>query len=172
MSWRQEISMENYLSQFIESLKDDLASHYCWKFDEKVPSERFDIDVQGNNWLEKTLSLKCQLNARLKEYRTDRTELRRIANYFIQEWGGINRFDSAEDVIDAFEDIMDSETIPLPPYKFAFDGVTSWSKWLTLACPAWACIYDARVTYTLNVLNYVNGEPVRNFVCPSRLING
>jgi len=158
--------MEQYLAQLIEPFKDDLAKHYCWQFDEKVPSDRFGIVAQGNNWLEKTLSLKCQLSARLKAHRTVRSELINIANYFIQEWGGINRFDRAADVIDAFKEIMDTEVIPSPGYKFSFDGISSWSKWLALACPSWACIYDARVAYTLNVLNFINGGTERIFPSP------
>ncbi len=158
--------MDRYIAGLVETMRDDLASHYRWPFDENVPRERFGIVVQGSNWLEKTLSLKAQLSARVIEHRGDRSELRRIANYFIQEWGGIKRFDRAADVIDEFHDIIDSEAMPSSDYKFAFDGISSWSKWLTLACPIWACIYDARVAYTLNVLNFINGGAARIFPSP------
>jgi len=160
-----EDSMEKCIAAVLEPWRDGLALHYQWSFDVNVPLEKFDIVVEGANWWEKTLSLKRQLAERVSIYRDNAVELRRVANYFIQVWGGIGRFDKATDVIDQFAEVIGVDLMP-NGCRFAFDGISSWSKWLSLACPRWACIYDARVAYSLNVINYVSGGSFKIFPSP------
>ena len=79
--------MEEYIVAALEPWRNELALHYQWSFDINVPLEKFGIVIKGENWLEKTLSLKRQLAERVNNYRDNDVELRRIANYFIQVWG-------------------------------------------------------------------------------------
>ena len=38
---------------------------------------------------------------------------------------------------------------------------------LSIIAPDWACIYDARVAYSLNVINYISGSNYQIFTIPS-----
>ena len=49
---------------------------------------------------------------------------------------------------------------------FGFKKISSWSKWLSVVCPKWACIYDTRIAYSLNAINYISGAEHKIFPIP------
>lgn len=151
--------MEQLVAEFLDGKQHRLAELYQWSFDESLLERRFGIRLEGVNWLDKTLELKARLRERLEN--ADSTEAANIAEYFIKEWGGIRRFSKASEVVEKLSSFAGLAEIPAV-WTLDLKGVSSWSKWLTLISPRWACIYDARVAYSINAINYLNGalQPV------------
>lgn len=54
-----------------------------------------------------------------------------------------------------------------PRYEFPFKNISSWSKWLSIICPDWATIYDARIAYSLNAISFLSGAKSKVFPIPS-----
>jgi hypothetical protein len=154
--------MNNKISDYLRDKKDNISSLYTWEFNVELPKKKFGIDAEGTNWLEKTVSLKQGL----REYLSKRPDAQvDVAQYFITEWGGIRRFSKSKETVKDFSNWQDSQTRP-EDVKPKFNSVSSWSKWLSLVCPAWACIYDSRVAYSLNAINYLGGGNHKIFPIP------
>lgn len=150
-------SIANYLKY------KDIALLYDWGFKEEIPEEKFGIRVEGSNWLEKTISLRNQL----REYiRANPDRKVSVADYYIKEWGGIRRFDQSQQTVSYFSCYEDSEERP-KDFRPNFSSVSSWSKWASLVCPKWACIYDARVAYSINAINYLSNGEGKIFPAPN-----
>lgn len=145
--------MHELISAYIADKKDSLDALYQWKFDEALPKAKFGIVPVGENWFQKTLSLKQQLQAYIHHHPEARSA---VANYFIRDWGGIQTFKRADAVVSQFATVEAGGRCP-DGFSPKLEGISSWSKWLSLVCPQWACIYDARVAYSLNGINYLHG---------------
>lgn len=145
--------MQTIISSYLENQVGQIENLYTWDFDITIPAKYFNINITGDTWFERTVSLKRELRAYL-EKNPDSSE--RVAHYFIKEWGGIKQFSKANEVITTFTPFQGSTDSP-PSFKPNFTSVSSWSKWASLVCPEWACIYDARVAYSINAINYLNG---------------
>ena len=154
--------MHKHLAKYIERRKDKIADVYTWVFKVSIPQEKFHINVVGSSWFEKTVSLKDQLRTYLEENPNSHEE---VAKYFITEWGGIRRFAKTKEVVDDFSQLKGTKK-PSPSFKPRFAAISSWSKWASLVCPDWACIYDTRVAYSINAINYLNGGEHRIFPSP------
>jgi len=153
------------IAKYLTPYKDNLDALYQWKFDEEIPRARFGISINGESWLQKTRDLKTKLGNKMASVESD-DELVEIADYFIKDWGGIKRFTRSKELVTHFKKISGTPTLPdefNPPYK----SVSSWSKWVSLICPKWACIYDARVAYSLNIINYLSGGKYDIFPMPA-----
>lgn len=156
--------MHKEIAAFLEPHKGKLDELYQWEFVQEIPRARFEISVSGDSWLEKTRDLKAQLISEIQNSKSD-DELVELAEYFIKDWGGIKRFSKSAETVAQFKSITGSETAPnnfAAPYK----SISSWSKWVSLICPGWACIYDARVAYSLNAINYLSGGSHKIFPMP------
>ncbi|MFG0548922.1 hypothetical protein [Pseudomonas sp. yb_9] len=154
--------MDKAVAQYLEEKKDRLPFLYDWKFDEALAAEKFAIEFTGANWFEKTLELKNHLRAQAS---TNTHQHGVIATYFIRDWGGIKRFSRVDETLSLFSQHAGS---PVAPVTFTppFARISSWSKWASVVCPDWACIYDARVAYSLNAINYMNGAEHPIFPMP------
>lgn len=152
------------VAAYLKSKKDKLDDLYQWEFDARIPKERFGISVSGENARQRTLSLRQGLREFLALNR-DLKSGERVAQYLIRDWGGIRRFTKYKEVVIQFEGLAGTLDIPSNT-PFDFEGVSSWSKWASLVCPAWACIYDARVVYSLNAINFLSGGSHKIFPSP------
>ena len=74
------------------------------------------------------------------------------------------RFRTLEKIVSRFNPVSFSEA--LCKADFGFKRISSWSKWLSVVCPKWACIYDTRVAYSLNAINYISGAKHKIFPMP------
>ncbi|GAB5499055.1 MAG: hypothetical protein PsegKO_13660 [Pseudohongiellaceae bacterium] len=156
--------MESEIASYLRRYEGSLESLYTWTFDPAIPAERFGIVVEGNSWLERTKDLRRKLFDRVQQA-DSQEELVAIAEYFIQVWGGIGRFGRAKDVVNKFALLVNTTEYPAD-FPMKFDSISSWSKWAALVCPAWACIYDARVAYSLNAINLMYGSKHKIFIAP------
>ena len=156
--------MDEQIADFLKERKDKLSELYQWNFDTTIPQEKFNITLSGKTWLEKTTELKTLLCENIKNSNNSH-ELETIAVYFIKEWGGIKRFSKAREVVEQFKNISGTESTP-DGFKPKFQSISSWSKWASLVCPKWACIYDARVAYSINGINFIKGGKHKIFPIP------
>lgn len=157
--------MKGVVSKYLRNYVEQLPDLYRWNPDEKILKDRFGIDTSKSaTALEKNVHLKNALTEIIQNNGSKANKII-IANYIIKDWGGIRRFDNAGEIVESFQEIEFSETIP--NYRFDYSGISSWSKYLSIIAPEWACIYDARVAYSLNVINYISGSIHRIFPVPS-----
>jgi hypothetical protein len=154
--------MNNKIANYLRGKKENISALYTWGFDETVPQKKFGVVADGTNWLEKTISLKRGL----REYLSNNPEAQvDVAHYFITEWGGIKRFSKSKETVEDFSKWQGSQTRPAD-FKPKYASVSSWSKWLSLMYPSWACIYDSRVAYSINAINYLDGGEQKIFPVP------
>lgn len=153
------------IAKYLTPYKDHLDALYQWKFDEEMPRVRFGISINGESWFQKTRDLKTKLVNKVASVESD-DELVQIASYFIKDWGGIKRFTRSKELVTQFKDVSGSPALP-EELNLPYRSVSSWSKWLSLICPEWACIYDARVAYSLNAINYLSGGKYDIFPMPA-----
>jgi len=147
--------MENAIADYLRNKKDLLPSLYDWKFDDARAAELFEISFEGRDWFQKTLELKEGLRSRVRSTACA-TVHGDVATYFIKKWGGITRFSKVAETLELFAQYQGEKVIPLD-FKPPFERISSWSKWASIVCSDWACIYDTRVAYSLNAINYLQG---------------
>ena len=106
----------------------------------------------------------------------------RLVQFFIEDWGGVTQKTKKKDdsykyyhnLVTSRLDMTDKndryylahrssgKSYEVNRYKFndisknKFGSVSSWSKYLSVAYPDWAHIYDARVAYSINAIIYLN----------------
>jgi len=157
--------MKEIVVEYLKKHTRSLSVLYNWAPDEKILLDRFGIDVSKcGTALEQNVLLKNELAKNIQLNRSKENKVN-VANYIIKDWGGIRRFGRGEEVVTRFSDIEFSGS--LPDVKFDFQVISSWSKYLSIIAPDWACIYDARVAYSLNVINYISGSKHKIFPVPS-----
>lgn len=153
------------LGEYLAPYIDDIEKYYDWRFKEDVALKELAVDYTGGgSWYQKTIRLKEEVATQMNNADSDK-EIQRLVTYFIKEWGGIRMYKRASDDIKNYKNL--AGTGMLPDQKFPFNGVASWSKYLSLICPDWACIYDSRVAYSINVINYLSGNYKYFFPLPS-----
>lgn len=155
-------NMDKQIAEYLDDKITRLEELYKWDFDASIPLDKFGILAEGDNWLQKTISLKSKLRDYISKNPSERNE---VAKYFITEWGGIRRFSRPNEVVNDFSCLQGSNEKPTN-FKQKFKSVSSWSKWASLVCPDWACIYDARVAYSINAINYLGGGQHKIFPTP------
>ncbi|MCK2124531.1 MULTISPECIES: hypothetical protein [Pseudomonas] len=147
--------MESAVAEYLRDKKDLLPSLYDWKFDDAHAAKLFGISFAGQDWFQKTLELKEGLRSRVRSTACI-TVHGDIATYFIKKWGGITRFSKVSETLELFAEYQGQKLMPLD-FKPSFERISSWSKWASIVCSEWACIYDARVANSLNAINYLQG---------------
>ena len=156
--------MDKLVADYLRPWKDALPAIYDWSFDHDRAALEFGLSFEGANSFERTLELKSGLRDLVRE--TDcQAEHARVAAYFIKVWGGITRFSKIDETLGRFHNLKGS-MIPPENYTPPFQMISSWSKWASIICPDWACIYDARVAYSLNAINHLGGAEYSIFPVP------
>ena len=145
-------SLSNYLRQYVHQI----PACYDWPFDESKASVTAGINFDDNsNWLEKSKALKMALKDKIF-MATTIEEKQAVANYYVKSWGRVNigdeKLNGLVQVLSDKEDQLEENLEAL-----GMDNVSSWSKYLSLVFD-WAPIYDSRVAYSINAINYLGGN--------------
>ncbi len=157
--------MKDIIAEYLRRYTGQLPDLYNWNPDEMILLDRFGIDVSRcETVLDKNVFLKNELTKYILNNKSKENKIK-IANYIIKDWGGIRRFGRGEEIVTSFQEVEFTET--MPKHQYYFRGISSWSKYLSIIAPSWACIYDARVAYSLNVINYIFGSRYPIFPVPS-----
>lgn len=156
--------MDSHVDRYLKDKKDDLPALYNWTFDQTFASAQFGSTFIGQNAFDRTLELKAGLRALVNSSTCD-IEDGRVATYFTKVWGGITRFSKVDETLGLFSSLKGIAEIPVG-FQPRFQQISSWSKWASIVCPDWACIYDARVAYSLNAITYLMGAEHPIFPMP------
>jgi len=158
---------------FIETTAENIA-HYLAPFIDQVDSlytwgetavnanfvrdnVDFDFNTLSSNY-EKTVQLKSKLQDLLKNASTF-DERYPIGEYFVRDWGGVKTNKNLKETLAAFNDLSS-------PYGIGtLEGISTWSKYLSLLHDN-AHIYDSRVAYAINAINYISGTSDYVFSSP------
>ena len=156
--------MHKLVAEYLRPWKDKLPTLYSWDFDQGRATREFGLSFGGATSFDRTLELKSGLRQLVRD--TDcHSEHERVATYFVKVWGGITRFSKVDETLSLLSHMKGSAAPPMA-YTFPFKMISSWSKWASIVCPHWACIYDARVAYSLNAINYLAGAKHPIFPMP------
>lgn len=137
----------SYAKQHLPSLPRD----YKWKFDATVVSHSFKLTINGQNWYEKTRALKRGI---ANEWISSPGLRIALADYAVRVWGGVKR--NAATTIQSYVQAVSQGQIP-PTHK----GIASWSKVAAFSNPDLHAIFDARVSFSLNAIQMLQGDGER-----------
>lgn len=144
---------KNWTSDDIRLLTDDVMPILKQKYINKKKLESLLNDFDKDCFLKNKL-IKKQCSEALTESTSEEEKID-IYTFFVKEWGGVSpKPGKIKEYVNNIRKIERSGTIHFSHFKF--DGVSSWSKMLSIAFPKDAHIYDARVVYSLNSLIYQN----------------
>ncbi len=155
--------MHNEIAEYLSKFTKRIDELYTWPFKEEIPRKEFGFAFYGDTAFQKTLELKKQIS-KAAGIACSKKEKERLATYFIKDWGGISKLSDPEKVVSRFNSVEFSDAPCEADYSFK--RISSWSKWLSVVCPKWACIYDTRVSYSLNAINYIAGGKHKIFPMP------
>ncbi|QKX16913.1 hypothetical protein [Microbulbifer sp. YPW1] len=168
------------------SLQFWLSQNYIWPKkagDREALYEKFNlqdwtesaVDVRDDSCYVKTSKIKAAVEKVLAGTAGDADQFSAI-RFFLNDWGKVNVSDETlrrlvklrigmagpDDVLAPAGTI---DGINRPRSRFALKAtgtektgnVSSWSKYLAVAFPEWALIYDSRVAYAINAIIYLHG---------------
>lgn len=152
-------NISTYLSPYMEQL-DKL---YTWG-DKAVEHNfvreniAFDFSTLSSNF-ERTVQLKTSLQEMLKNT-SSFGERYFIGEYFVVTWGGVRTNGDLKGLLASYDDLES-------PYGIkTLDKISSWSKYLSLKHEE-AHIYDSRVAYAINAINFIYGNKDFFFQIPA-----
>lgn len=148
-------NIANYLCPYVT----DIEKEYNWQFKaEKIPTViQYDFSCLPS-WYQKTVKLKELLVEKLNAYETF-DQRYPLGEYFVVIWGGVGTNKKLRELLKIYDENQDISSIK------TLDGVSSWSKYLSLRNPK-ASIYDSRVAYAINTINYLKGDTDYFFPMP------
>lgn len=137
-----EATLLSYAAQHLPALPSD----YVWKFDPAVVHTDFGVTVTGATWYDKTRALKRALSQVWTSRPSERSAL---ADYAVRVWGGVKR--NAPTTIDGYVQTVSHGGVPRN-----HKGIASWSKVAAFSDPGKHAIFDARVSFSLNAIQWLS----------------
>lgn len=134
-------ALNDYCSKHINKSND----WYKWKFDDSnLP---ITLSVSDGNSYSQNILLKEELHKAWKN-ETDNDKKGELIKYYISKWGGI--WSNSSITMKTYNNSYSKELIDRGK-----KGIASWSKALVLHDPEEYAIFDARVSASLNCLQYI-----------------
>ena len=130
-------SLDATLYAYAKQHLPSLPKIYTWKFDENVVFHAFGLNINGQNWYEKTRLLKRSI---ANQWIASPEQRIALAGYVVRVWGGVKR--NAAKTIEGYVDTVSHGQLP-PTFK----GIASWSKVLAFSNPQSHAIFDARLFF-------------------------
>jgi len=144
-------SLENTLLSYATQHLPSLHHIYTWKFDTALAHQTFEWTIAGSNWYEKTRALKRHAS---REWAASHEQRAVLADYAVRIWGGVKR--NAPATMQGYVQIVSQGQVPVN-----HKGIASWSKVAAFSNPDEHAIFDARVSFSLNVLQMLHGDERR-----------
>lgn len=144
-------SLESTLRFYATEHLPSLPHLYKWTFDSDLVRHSFEWAIDGANWYEKARALKRHAS---QEWAASPGQRAAIADYAVRVWGGVTRNKSA--TMQGYVQIVSQGQVP-SNHK----GIASWSKVAAFSNPREHAIFDARVSFSLNVLQLLHGDGQR-----------
>ena len=153
-------NIATFLEPYISSIEDK----YTWDFNIETAHILLEYNFEAEtNAYQRTLKLKSLLTEKIQTNQSFDGSYS-FGEYFVKDWGGVRTNKSLKEKLTPFYDLKGKrlEQVNLPN---KLDSVSSWSKYLSLLCD-WAAIYDSRVAYSINAINYIAGNRSLFFPMP------
>lgn len=148
-------NIASFLGEYIAHIED----HYDWSFNTDMVPRCIDFDFNSlKNWYEKTVQLKSLIAAQINSYQYF-DERFPLGEYFVATWGGVGTNKKLKEKLLDYDQLNDFNNIK------TLAGVSSWSKYLSLRNSE-AAIYDSRVAYAINAINYMKDYTDNFFPLP------
>ncbi|MET3456338.1 hypothetical protein [Pseudomonas kilonensis] len=144
-------SLENTLLSYATQHLPSLPQIYTWKFDTALVRHSFEWEIGGSNWYEKTHALKRHAS---QKWGSSPEKRMALADYAVRVWGGVKR--NAPATMQGYVQTVSQGQVP-SNHK----GIASWSKVAAFSNPNEHAIFDARVSFSLNVLQLIHGDEQR-----------
>ncbi|WP_157061573.1 hypothetical protein [Pseudomonas sp. P97.38] len=144
-------SLENTLLSYATQHLPSLPHTYTWTFDTALVHRSFKWEIDGSNWYEKARALKRRI---AQEWTTSPERRMALADYAVRVWGGIggNKLATMQGYV---------QTVSQGRVPDKHNGIASWSKVAAFSNPTEHAIFDARVAFSLNVLQMLHGDEQR-----------
>jgi hypothetical protein len=144
-----------FLGEYLVHIED----HYDWSFNTDMVPRCIDFDFDSlRNWYEKTVRLKSLIAEQINSYQNF-DERFPLGEYFVATWGGVGTNKKLKEKLLEYDQVNDFNNIK------TLAGVSSWSKYLSLRNSE-AAIYDSRVAYAINAINYLKDYTDNFFPLP------
>ncbi|SDA96816.1 hypothetical protein SAMN03159443_05780 [Pseudomonas sp. NFACC15-1] len=144
-------SLENTLLSYATQHLPSLPNIYTWKFDTALVHHSFKWEIDGSNWYEKARALKRHV---AQEWTASPEQRMALADYAVRVWGGVRG--NALATMQGYVQTVSQGRVP-DKHK----GIASWSKVAAFSNPTEHAIFDARVAFSLNVLQRLHGDEQR-----------
>jgi hypothetical protein len=115
-----------------------------WRFDPVVVQASFGLSVTGATWYDKTRALKRGL---AKTWGSTPHQQAMVADYAVRIWGGVKR--NAPVTMSGYVQAVSQGNLPKNG-----KGIASWSQVAAFSDPAKYAIFDARVSFSLNAIQF------------------
>lgn len=147
------MTLEEAIKKLAEDNVDKTNDWYRWREvnESKLPDG---IKLPDGNQYKKNLSLKTQLNTKLKAAATH-NEKKQLLKYYISTWGGIHG--NSDETMNKYTRSTDNELMAM-----GSRGIASWSKALCISNPGKYAIFDARVSASINALQIIESTEAPN----------
>lgn len=140
-------SLEKLLHAYAQQHLPLLPQSYVWKFDAAVVAQQFQVAIAGDSWYAKTCALK---NAMATLWAAHPEHRMAYAHYAVSTWGGVRT--NAPATMERYVHIVGAGQLPAH-----YQGIASWSKVAAFSAPQEHAIFDARVSFSLNALQLLQG---------------
>lgn len=130
---------------FVDEHLDNIEQIYRWKLPKNLPNG---FTKPGSN-SEGSIALRYFIHNSI----ANDVESSNLQIWYVKEWGGVRS--NSPDTLISYLQKSDSELI-----SFGFKGIATWSKMLSTRKPEKYAIYDARVGFSLNAIQYLNGHEI------------
>lgn len=139
------------IANFLKPYASRIEKIYDWSFDPQRVPDAINIDFDSlPNWYHKTIRLKERL-VEVMNNTSSFDERYVYGEYFVVVWGKVATNRDLKGKLKTYDNVKDLSTLR------SLNGVSSWSKYLSLRRPD-AAIYDSRVAYSINTINYLNSN--------------
>ena len=155
------MNLEEVIARLAGKTLDSKENWYSWKINEERLSQKTGIILKTASLFEKNIELKESLRHRLEGSDPDLRE--KLIRYYVADWGGV-RSNSSETIR------RYATSSPSVLISSGRKGVASWSKVLCIIDPSKYAIFDARVSISLNSLQFLFSSEKKQLypVLPSR----
>ena len=158
-----EVTAKN-VGRFLEPYIPRIEQYYDWPFATDPARELLGYGFEKEpNEYQKTVKLKKLLVAGIQKC-DDFEETLKLGKYFVEDWGKVRRNRELAEKLRPFYVEKDRPLARSNSIK-KIEGISSWSKYLSLLRKD-AAIYDSRVAYALNAINFLYGNVEYFFPVP------
>lgn len=131
---------------FIDEKRGSISTDYKWPPPKDLPNG---FSLEGPDVFTQTCELKKALR---EEINANTIRKKELLTWWVKKWGGIKKI--SDDKLEKFSSLPNLDLVTWLQER-EFKNISSWSKIAALMHPDSCAIYDARVAFSINTLNFL-----------------